>query len=130
MEEYYEQTANAASAIEFCPNCGTPLGMTDSATQPDIDFYVPCDVIEELSEETVLAAMTEHDLVVKMPPVSQRDAIVIVPERLARLEAVADVARAVSEVANRKPQQEDWSIVNWHLFELLAEALDGLDKEK
>lgn len=86
MEEHYEQAANVASAIEFCPHCGTPLGMreesmeevrlehlqargqegrlcaleyngdpiadlhrvlTDSATQPDIDFYVSCGAHEE-----------------------------------------------------------------------------------
>lgn len=48
MEECYEQTADRASAIEFCPGCGTPLGVTETATQPDIDFCVSRDIPIEL----------------------------------------------------------------------------------
>lgn len=48
MKECCGQTMNRASAIELCSNCGTPLGMTDSAAQPDIDFYVSRDTPAEL----------------------------------------------------------------------------------
>lgn len=106
-------------AVEFCPSCGTALGMTDSATQPKIDFCMPL--------RDMLDVLDAH---VEMPPVSRRDVVIITPEHLAELEAVVDAARAVKGVLEQV--QAVWLPDSHNVRVVLAKLADTLDvlKEK